>query len=212
MFNSLRIKMQFSKRVREAATQMYAHVQMGRSFEIPSNMSKDDLTVRTVLCLRQMYPDVPVVYQARGIIIGRVDKTMKVGADAWKMMDKGRYLPAPGLAQNHEAFLADQAAFVASQGLDMDTEVAEGQRRQAARDSLVMAGGAGIDAERKAVTSQAHIDEVERIAERTSHKAALDASIKAALDAGKTAPANIFAKIPEPSVPAASAPAKDVTP
>lgn len=195
--NNLRIKMQFSKRVREAALQMYAHVQAGRSFEIPSNNSKDDLTVRSVLCLRQMYPDVPVVYQARGIIIGRVDKTMKVGAQAWEMMDKGRYLPAPGLAQNPEAFLADQAAFVSSQGLDMDVEVAEGQRRQAARDALVMSGESGVGAERKAVTTQALVDEQERIAERAAHKAAVEANITAMMAEGKKPPVAIYAKVPE---------------
>lgn len=149
--NSIRVKMQFSKRVREAAMQMYAHVQRGASFEIPSAASKDDLTVRAVMCLRQMYPEVPVVYQARGIIIGHVDKTMKVSDAAWGMMKKGRYMPEAGLAQSPEAFLNDQAAFLAGQGLDFGEEVKEGQRRQAERDRIVLAGGSAVEAERTAV-------------------------------------------------------------
>ena len=172
----LAVRMKFSKRVREAANQMYAHVQMGRSFEVPNGPGTDDLVVRSILCLRQMYPDVPVVYQARTVIVGRVDKTMKVGKEAWDLMDKGRYLPNAQLTQQPDAFLADQAAWLSSQGLNRDEEIAEGQRRQAARDAIVMTGGSGVSAERNAVDKRKLSPEelLEQAAEAAMHRKAIE--------------------------------------
>ena len=168
--------MKYSKRVRLAAEQMYKHVQAGRAFEVPNGPGTDDLVVRSVLCLREMYPDVPVVYQARTVIIGRVDKTMKVGKEAWDLMEKGRYLPPAALAQNAERFLDDQAQWLASQGLDRNEEITEGQRRQAARDALVLAGGKVANAERTAVPKRQLTPEelLEQAAEAAQHKAALE--------------------------------------
>lgn len=148
---SLRTWMKFSRRVRDAANQMYQHVQAGRTFEVPHGPGTDDLTTRAVLCLRQMHPEVPLVFQARTVIIGRVDKTAKVSGAAWDQLKKGNYLPEAQLAHNPEAFLAEQAAFIQGQGLDRSEEIKEGQRRQAERDRIVMSGGNAIDAERTAV-------------------------------------------------------------
>jgi len=168
--------MKYSKRVRLAAEQMYAAVQQGKAFEVPNGPGTDDLVVRSVLCLRQMHPDVPVVYQARTIIIGRVDKTMKVGKEAWDLMQKGNYLPPAQLAQNADRFLDDQAQWLASQGLDRGEEIAEGQRRQAERDRIVMSGGKAVGVERMAVTPRKLTPEelLEQAAEAAMHKKALD--------------------------------------
>lgn len=158
MLNKLRVRMKFSPRVIAAAQQMYSHVQAGRAFEVPSGMGTDDLTIRAVMCLRQMYPEVPVMYQARTVIIGHVDQTMKVSKEAWKELERGKYLPKAALAHNPEAFLNDQAAWLGSQGLNRSEEIVEGQRRQAERDRLVLSGGSAIDAERKAETKPVEAD------------------------------------------------------
>ena len=178
LLHGLRTKMKYSSRVRKAAEEMFAYVRRGMSFEVPNGRGSDDLTTRAVLCLRELYPEqVDVVYQARGIIIGPVKRTMsKVSDDGWKNLDKGKYLPEAALAHNPERFIDDQHAWAAMQGLNRDAEADEGQRRQAERDRIVMTGASAVDAERSAVQKRQLTPEelIEQAAEAAMHREALE--------------------------------------
>ncbi|TAL42401.1 MAG: hypothetical protein EPN91_08455 [Salinibacterium sp.] len=177
LLHSLKVRMKYSNRVRKAAEEMLTYVRRGVSFEIP-NGNISDATTRAVLCLRETYPEqVEVMYQARGIIIGPLKKAMqKVGEEGWKNLEKGQYLPSAQLAPNHERFIDDQHAWAAMQGLNRDQEAAEGQRRQAERDRLVMSGEGVLAAERNAVPKRALTPEelLDRAAEAALQKKAIE--------------------------------------
>ena len=172
MFDSLRIKMKFSRRVREAAKQMYAHVQLGKTFEVPNGQGTDDLTTRAVLCLRQLHPnDVKVMYQARGVLIGPLHKTAKIADGTMQVLEKGRYLPEAQLAHHPEAFMADQNAWLVNQGLVREDEVKEGQRRQAERDRIVLSGVGKITDAEKPVDAEKLIAEMLKPVDKAEPKA-----------------------------------------
>lgn len=192
LLHSLKARMKYSNRVRKAAEQMMGYVRRGVSFEIP-NGNITDATTSAVLCLRETYPEqVEVMYQARGIIIGPLKKAMqKVSKEGWNELEKGQYMPAQQLAHNPERFLDDQHAWAAMQGLDRDKEAAEGQRRQAERDRIVMTSGErthAVGAERTAVPKRTLSPEevIEQAAEAALHKQALENESKRREELAKT--------------------------
>lgn len=135
----LRAKFKYGAKAVEAAKQMRRHVMLGKAFEIPATQSQDDLTTKSVLCLQELWPDTPVIFQSRGWIIGMVEQTMKVSKEAWGELKKAGYFPPAEAAKNAEAFLTKHEQFVTAQnGQDIELNIKEGQRRQAARDAIVV--------------------------------------------------------------------------
>lgn len=130
---------------------MYQHVMAGRAFEVPAADDKQDPTLKAVLALTSIWPEVPVVFQSRGVIVGLVKKTMKVSAEAWRELEKGAYLPPAEAAQRAESFLSMHEQFAAQNRHDFRENVAEGQKRQAARDAIVV-GGVGPSVETSPTT------------------------------------------------------------
>lgn len=136
----LRAKFKYGAKVLAAAQQMRKHVVQGKAFEIPAAMSTDDATSKAVLCLQELYPEVPVVFQSRGLVIGMVEQTMKVSKGAWDELKKAGYFAPADAAKNAEAFLDKHTEFINRNEQSVEENVKEGQRRQAARDAIVLDG------------------------------------------------------------------------
>jgi hypothetical protein len=136
----LRAKFKYGARAVKAAEEMRRHVVQGKAFEIPAAMSTDDVTTKAVLCLQELYPDIPVIYQSRGIIVGLVERTMKVSKEAWAQLKGSGYFSPAEAAGRAEAFLDRHTQFINRNEQNVDENVKEAQRRQAVRDAIVVSG------------------------------------------------------------------------
>lgn len=181
---TLSAKFKFGATAVQAAKEMYAHVMRGAAFEIPAALNTDDKTTRAVLALKHIYPNVPVVFQSRGIIIGQVQKTMKVSKEAWDKLDSAGYLPPEEVAKNANEFLSRHEAFMKRNEQDVSANIAEAQRRQAERDAIVVDSGVALKAEQpttfadgRTFTEVEKENELQRAAEAEKRKS-LDIEVK----------------------------------
>ena len=114
-----------SKRIREAANQMWKALLMGNTFEVPVSLSTDDPVAQAVQVLRKKHPDVVTkMLQSRGLVL-TLGRPATVHDGAWKQLDLGGYFPKDELPS--DIFFAKHAQFIKRADLDPEEQVKRAQ-------------------------------------------------------------------------------------
>lgn len=114
-----------SKRVREAADQMWHALLMGNTFEVPVSLSTEDEVAQAVLVLRKEHPNVVAkMLQSRGLVL-TLGKPATVQEGAWKHLDAAGYFPKDELPP--EIFFGQHAQFIRRADLDPEEQVKRAQ-------------------------------------------------------------------------------------
>lgn len=147
--DKMRLKYKVSKQVREAAAQMWAAVQAGKTFEVPIIFDGNDPTMQAVWLLFRLHPELrQVVRQSRSFILTHPDR-LNLSADTQELMRKGGQFAAPEkFVDNVRALLGGQESFLEGQGFDpkqMEKEAQERDAQKHAMGEVAVQGGLVLD-------------------------------------------------------------------
>lgn len=127
-----------SKRIEEAAEQMWKALLSGYTFEVPVGLSTDDPVAQAVLVLRKKHPNVIAkMLQTRGLVLS-LGRPAAVQEGAWRHLDAAGYFPKDELPD--ELFFAQHATFIRRADLDPDEQVKRAQAENREFNAISVGG------------------------------------------------------------------------
>jgi len=135
-----------TKRMKEAAKQMWDLLKRGYNFEVPLLFDKNDLTVRAIVELQRRHPQVQLrMYQSRGMVMGLFRGegqrgNVSVSDDVLNLLNKSGHIGQGYTTMKAEDLLGSHEAFLLSQHLDPKQQEKDSQAERAARDAISVGG------------------------------------------------------------------------
>lgn len=127
----------YSKKVREAAAQMWDAVERGYVFEVPFSLDRNDPAMQAVFLMQKLHPEVRIgVRQSRSLIISHPSRHA-ISAEVGELLLKGGQFYKPEeMTGTIEKMLAGHERFLMEQGLDPATMEAEAKEAEQKKHAI----------------------------------------------------------------------------